>query len=86
MAITKPHVKYVQIERVQFWADDRGEIHITSDDPDAKQRFHTTLSNNELSKCYHPTFYAQLARLLTEFGKPVPGWTDAAESQRLMQQ
>ncbi|MBA2472970.1 MAG: hypothetical protein H0V41_12310 [Pseudonocardiales bacterium] len=28
MATTKPNVKHVQIERVQFWADDRGEIHI----------------------------------------------------------
>jgi hypothetical protein len=39
MATTKPNVKYVQIERVQFWADDRGEIHITSDDPDAKDHY-----------------------------------------------
>ncbi|MGH3811803.1 MAG: hypothetical protein ACRDUV_05025 [Pseudonocardiaceae bacterium] len=59
---------------------ERGEIHITSDNPDAKDTFHTTLSNNEQSKRYHPTFYAQLARLLTEFGKSVPGWADAAES------
>lgn len=50
MATSKPNVKYVQIERVQFWADDRGEIHITSDDPDAKDTFHTTVSNNERSK------------------------------------
>jgi hypothetical protein len=76
MATTKPHVKYVQIERVQFWADDRGEIHITSDDPDAKDTFHTTVSNNENSKRYHPTFYAQLARMLTQFDKSVPGWAE----------
>ena len=74
MATSKPNVKYVQIERVQFWADDRGEIHITSDDPDAKDTFHTTVSNNERSKRYHPTFYAQLARRLTQFDKSVPGW------------
>jgi hypothetical protein len=77
MATTKPNVKYVEIERVQFWADDRGEIHITSDDPDAKETFHTTLSNNKQSKRYHPSFYAKLARLLTQFGKSVPGWPDA---------
>lgn len=81
MATTKPNVKYVQIERVQFWADDRGEIHITSDDPDAKDTFHTTLSNNETSKRYHPTFYAKLARLLTQHGKTVPGWADVGPAE-----
>jgi hypothetical protein len=79
MATTKPNVKYVQIEQVQFWSDDRGEIHITSDDPDAKDTFHTTISNKETSKRYHPTFYAKLAQLLTQYGKTVPGWERSAE-------
>jgi hypothetical protein len=34
VATTKPDVKYVQIERVQFWADDDGEIHIATDEPE----------------------------------------------------
>lgn len=51
MATTKAGVQYVQIERVQFWADPQGEIHITTDDPDAKEFFkHTTISNKETSK------------------------------------
>jgi hypothetical protein len=76
MATTKPDVQYVQIERVQFWADkENGDIHITTDDPDAKEIFkHTTISNRETSKRYHPTFYRQLATLLTQHGKTVPGW------------
>ncbi|MGQ0778460.1 MAG: hypothetical protein ACT4NY_29300 [Pseudonocardiales bacterium] len=40
MATTKPDVQYMQIERVQFWADtESGDIHITTDDPDAKEIF-----------------------------------------------
>ncbi len=76
MASTKADVQYVQIERVQFWADkETGDIHITTDDPDAKEVFkHTTISNKETSKRYHPTFYRQLAQLLTQHGKTVPGW------------
>ncbi|MGH3901152.1 MAG: hypothetical protein ACRDTA_23465 [Pseudonocardiaceae bacterium] len=81
MATTKPDVKYVQIEQVRFWADARGEIHIKSDDPDAGADFHTTLSNKETSKRYHPTFYAKLARLLTQHGKTVPGWADDRASE-----
>lgn len=78
MATTKTNVQYVQIERVQFWADkDSGDIHITTDDPDAKEVFkHTTISNKETSKRYHPTFYRQLAQLLKQHGKNVPGWAE----------
>lgn len=78
MASTKPDVKYVQIERVQFWADADGDIHITTDDPDAKEIFkHTTISNREGSKRSHPTFYRQLATILVQNGKDVPGWDGA---------
>jgi hypothetical protein len=31
------------------------------------------ISNREPSKRYHPTFYRQLAPLLTQHGKTVPG-------------
>ncbi|PZS39151.1 MAG: hypothetical protein DLM62_09845 [Pseudonocardiales bacterium] len=78
MATTKADVQYVQIERVQFWADkDIGDIHITTDDPDAKEVFkYTTISNKETSKRFHPTFYRQLALLLMRYGKTVPGWAE----------
>ncbi len=77
MATTKPDVKYVQIERVQFWADDDGEIHIATDDPDAREVLrHTTISNRKDSARYHRTFYRDLARLLVANGKDVPGWTE----------
>lgn len=69
--------EYVQLDRVQFWADKDGDIHITTDDPVAAGIFkHTTISNREGSVRYHRTFYRDLARLLTKHGKTVPGWTD----------
>jgi hypothetical protein len=74
MATTKDNVRYVQLEKVQIWAADDGTIHITSDDPDVKDFFHTYINNNPKSKRYHPAAYRQLARILTMFGKEVPGW------------
>lgn len=78
MAYTKDDVQYVRLQDVHLWADKEGTIHITSDDPDVKDNFHTYISNNEKSKRYHPTAYRQLARILTRFGKHVPGWHDEA--------
>ncbi|WP_324651619.1 hypothetical protein [Georgenia sp. H159] len=67
-------MKYVELERVQIWADANGDIHLSSDDPDAKDFLHTTINNKPTSKRYHPTMYRQFARLLTMHGKVIPGW------------
>lgn len=82
MAKTKPNVRYVQLDSAQIWAADDGTIHITSDDPDVKEFFHTYISNNAKSKRYHPAAYRQLARILTMFGKTIPGWDPATPDRR----
>ena len=74
MASTKPDVSYVRPDSAQIWAAKDGTIHITSDDKDVKDFFHTYINNNPTSKRYHPAAYKQLARILTMFGKDVPGW------------
>lgn len=76
MATTNDGIKSVRLENVQIWAADDGNIHLTSDDPDAKN-LHTYVTNNPTSKRYHPSAYRQLARILTKFGKTVPGWDPA---------
>jgi hypothetical protein len=76
MATTKPHIKSIKLSDVSIWAADDGNIHITSDDPDAKCSLHTYVNNNPDSKRCHPAMYAQFARLLVKKGKTVPGWTD----------
>ncbi|WP_027944974.1 hypothetical protein [Amycolatopsis taiwanensis] len=76
MASTKPNIRSVKIDSLNLWADDAGTIHMTTDDRDVKDGFHTYISNNPKSKRYHPSAYAQLARILRSFGKDVPGWED----------
>ena len=78
MAYTKDDVRYVRLDSVNIWAADDGTIHITSDDPDARDTFHTFINNNPDSKRYHPAAYRQLAELLTRFSKTVPGWNPQA--------
>lgn len=46
MAYTKDDVRYVHLDSVNIWAADDGTIHITSDDPDARDTFHTFINNN----------------------------------------
>ena len=77
MAYTKPDVSYVRLDSAQIWAAKDGTIHITSDDKDVKDFFHTYINNNPKSKRSHPAAYRQLARILTMFGKDVPGWDPA---------
>lgn len=79
MARTKDTVKYVELERVQIWADADGHIHLSSDDPDVRDFLHTTVNNNPRSKRYHPAMYRQFARVLTAFNKDIPGWDPAVE-------
>jgi hypothetical protein len=80
VASTKPDVSYVRLDSAQIWAAKDGTIHITSDDKDVKDFFHTYINNNPNSKRYHPAAYRQLARILTMFGKDVPGWDPATRS------
>lgn len=75
MATTRPDIKTVKIENLNIWCDDTGNIHLTTDDPDARDLLKNTyLSNNPKSKRYHPTAYAQFAGVLRRFGKIVPDW------------
>lgn len=74
MARTKANVKYVELERVQIWADADGSVHLSSDDSHAKNFLHTTINNKPTSKRYHPTMYRQFVRLLTMHGQVIPGW------------
>lgn len=78
MATTKSNVKYVKIDSLNLWANKDGVIHLTTNDPDVKDGFHTYISNNPNSKRYHPSAYKQLARILRRFDKDVPGWEDEA--------
>jgi hypothetical protein len=80
MAYTKDNVNYVRLDSAQIWAAKDGTIHITSDDKDVKDFFHTYISNNPNSTRHHPAAYKQLARILTMFGKDVPGWNPSAHA------
>lgn len=81
MASTRDGIRSVKIDSLNLWADDKGTIHLTTNDRDVKSNFHTYISNNPNSERYHPTAYRQLARILTQFGKTVPGWDPATDSQ-----
>ena len=74
MASTRDGIRSVKIDSLSLWADDSGTIHLTTDDPDVKDNFHTYISNNPKSKRYHPTAFRQLATILLRFGKTVPGY------------
>jgi hypothetical protein len=78
LASTRDGIKSVKIDSLNLWADESGTIHLTTDDRDVKSNFHAYISNNPNSKRYHPTAYAQLARILRQFDKEVPGWVDEA--------
>lgn len=80
MASTRDGIKSVKIDSLNLWADENGTIHLTTDDRDVKSNFHTYISNNPRSSRYHPTAFAQLARILRQFGKDVPGWADETEA------
>jgi hypothetical protein len=80
MATTKDNVTYVNLEKVQIWFDKGGQIHITADDsdPEIRAKLNIVLNNNPNSELYHSRGYAQAARILTRYGKTVPGWEDGA--------
>lgn len=80
MASTRDGIRSVKIDSLNLWADDNGTIHLTTDDTDVKSNFHTYISNNPNSRRYHPTAFRQLARILTQFGKTVPGYDPDAEA------
>lgn len=81
MARTRDHIRSVKIDSLNLWVDDAGTIHMTTDDKDVKSHFHAFISNNPRSKRYHPTAFRQLARILTQFGKKVPGYDPASDRQ-----
>jgi hypothetical protein len=74
VASTRDGIRSVKIDSLNLWAADDGTIHLTTDDPDVKDGFHTYINNNPRSKRYHPSAYAQLARILLRYGKTVPGY------------
>lgn len=76
MVTTRDGIKSIKLDSLNIWADADGSIHLTTDDKDVKSNFHTYLSNKPNSKRYHPSAFAQLARILRQFGKEVPGWVD----------
>ena len=62
----------MRLDSAQIWAAKDGTIHVTSDDKDVKDFFHTCSPTNPNSKRYHPAASRQLARILTMSGKDVP--------------
>jgi hypothetical protein len=81
MASTRDGIRSVKIDSLNLWAADDGTIHLTTDDPDVKDGFHTYINNNRNSLRYHPSAYRQLARILIRYGKTVPGYDPDANDQ-----